>query len=171
MNSGETLIYMTDIQIRRIRTTEIKFLEDMLYEAIFMPEGQPRLPRSIIKEPSLSKYIKNWGKDNSDIALVAQIKEKLVGAIWVRIFSESDKGYGFINETIPELGMAIYSEYRNKGIGKRLIQEMELILQENDLKAVSLSVDKANYAFKFYRKEGFETVYETETSATMIKYL
>ena len=49
MNCGETLIYMTDIQIRRIRTTEIKFLEDLLFEAIFIPERQPRLPKSIIK--------------------------------------------------------------------------------------------------------------------------
>jgi hypothetical protein len=40
---------MTDIQIRRIRTTEIKFLEDLLFEAIFIPERQPRLPKSIIK--------------------------------------------------------------------------------------------------------------------------
>ena len=162
---------MTDIQIRHIRDTETEFLEDMLFEAIFIPEGQPSLPKSIIKDPSLAKYIENWGKDNSDIALVAEIDEKLIGAIWVRQFSESNKGYGFIDETIPEMGMAVYSEYRNKGIGKRLIQEMELTLQENDLNAVSLNVDKANYAFKFYQKEGFETVYETEISATMIKHI
>src|ERR1035437_8744169 len=162
---------MTDLQIRRIRATEIEFLEDMLFQTIFIQEGQPNLPKSIIKDPSLAKYIENWGKDNLDIALIAEINEKLIGAIWVRTFSESNKGYGFIDETIPEMAMAVYSEYRNKGIGKRFIQEMELMRQENNLKAVSLNVDKANYAFKFYQKEGFETVYQTETSATMIKYI
>lgn len=162
---------MTDLKIRRIKATEIKFLEDMLFEAIYIPEGEPCLPRSIIKDPSLAKYIENWGKDNSDIALVAETNEKLIGAIWVRKFSETNKGYGYIDETIPEMGMAIYSEYRNKGIGKRFIEEMKLTLQEKDFKAVSLNVDKANYAFKFYQKEGFETVSETETSATMIKYI
>ncbi|MBV5282952.1 MAG: GNAT family N-acetyltransferase [Paludibacter sp.] len=162
---------MTDLKIRRIKASEIKFLEDMLYEAIYIPEGESRLPRSIIKDPSLAKYIENWGKNNSDIALVAETNEKLIGAIWVRQFSETNKGYGYIDETIPEMGMAIYSEYRNKGIGKRFIREMKLTLQENDFKAVSLSVDKANYAFKFYKREGFETISETETSATMIKYI
>lgn len=69
------------------------------------------------------------------------------------------------------MGMAVCSEYINKGIGERCIHEMKVTLKETDLIAVSLNVDKANHAFMFYQKEGFETVYENETSAIMIKYI
>jgi hypothetical protein len=57
----------------------VNFLEDMLYEAIFVPEGHNPLPRDVLKEKSLSKYIENWGKDKFDIALVVEVDNQLAG--------------------------------------------------------------------------------------------
>lgn len=40
--------------VRALRQAESGFLADMLYEAIFIPEGHDLLPKAVIKDPSLS---------------------------------------------------------------------------------------------------------------------
>jgi len=154
--------------IRDIHETEISFLEEMLYEAIFIPEGSEKLPKEIIKHPELSRYIKEFGKIG-DICLVAELQGKLIGAIWTRIYTENEKGYGFVNTETPELSMAIFEQYRHRGIGTLLLKEMIRKLIEHNYKQVSLSVDKQNYAFDFYKEHGFEIFESTKKSATMIK--
>jgi len=156
--------------IREIDQSELLFLDDMLNEAIFIPEGVDKLSRDIIKHPDLYKYIKDFGQIG-DICLVAELQGKLVGAIWTRIFSENDKGYGFVDKDTPELSMALYEEYRHKGIGKILLKEMIHKLTEQGYRQVSLSVDKQNYAYGFYKRNGFKKHESTDKSVTMIKKL
>ncbi len=144
-------------------------MADMLYEAIFIPEGHPPFPREIVKELSLSKYIEKWGKDKFDIALVVEIDNKLVGAVWGRLFTNENKGFGYIDNKTPELSMAIKNDYRNQGIGTKLIKAIIAEYNKIEVKFLSLSVDKANKALNLYKRIGFETVEETETSLTMRK--
>jgi len=141
----------------------------MLYEAIFIPEGQDSLPKEVIKEKSLSKYIENWGKDKFDIALVMEINHQLVGAIWGRLLTDENKGFGHVDDSTPELGMAVKPAYRNQGIGTQLIKEITSEYQKIGVDYLSLSVDKANSASNLYKRLGFEIVAETETSWTMRK--
>ena len=44
--------------IREIRLEEIPLLNDFLYEAIFIPEGVPAPPRSIIENEDLQVYVR-----------------------------------------------------------------------------------------------------------------
>lgn len=159
------------MQIRILKSSEISFLKEMLYEAIFVPEGMQKPPKSIIRDQSLAHYYKNWGKDIYDIALVIEINDELIGAIWGRKFVSEGKGYGFFNEETPEISMAIKNEYRSKGLGTKLIEEVIKIYKIQGIKALSLSVDKQNLAYKLYIKQGFSIFSETETSVSMIKYL
>lgn len=156
--------------IREIKQSELPFLKVMLFQAIFVPEGEPPLRKEIIEHPDLAKYIKNFGRDG-DICLVAEIDGKLVGAGWARLFSEQDKGYGFVDSQTPELSMAVLKHYRNMGIGKKLLSKLLNKMKQLNYKRVSLSVDKSNYAYKLYKKTGFETILSTNTSATMLKSL
>ena len=48
--------------IREIRPGEIPLLQDFLYEAIFLPEGVPAPPRSIIGQEDLQVYVRDFGK-------------------------------------------------------------------------------------------------------------
>ena len=48
--------------IREMRTEEISLLNDFLYEAIFIPEGVPAPPRSIIENEDLQVYVRDFGK-------------------------------------------------------------------------------------------------------------
>lgn len=153
--------------IRKIENNENGFLDEMLYEAIFVESGQPELPKSIIKEPSLAKYTADFGSKKSDLCLVALENNELIGACWGRIFDEKDKGYGFLDSKTPELSIAIKEEFRNRGIGTELIQGITEIYRGLRIKSVSLSVDKKNSALRLYNKIGFKVKIETKKSVVM----
>ncbi len=53
-----------DYQIREIRENEYPVLSDFLYEAIFIPEGMNRPPKSIIEQPELQIYVADFGKED-----------------------------------------------------------------------------------------------------------
>ncbi len=157
------------MNIRAIKRNETGFLGDMLYEAIFIPDGHEPLPRDVIKDRSLSKYIDDWGKDNYDIALVAELNNQLIGAIWGRLFTKENQGFGYVDDNTPELSMAVKPEYRNRGIGTELIKSIASEYRRIGVNYLSLSVDKANNASNLYKRLGFEIIEETETSWTMKK--
>ena len=90
-----------------------------MYEAIFIPEGIEKPPKSIIVKPELQVYIADFGKED-DWCLVAETKEKVVGAVWVRIMND----YGHIDDRTPSLAISLYEEYRNLGIGTALMETM-----------------------------------------------
>lgn len=156
-----------NIVIRPVKQAELTFLEDMLYEAIFVPEGMERPPSEIIRNPELFKYIKEFGRAG-DHCLVADINGNPVGAIWTRLFSPNEKGYGYVDEKTPELSMAVCEPFRHRGVGRIMLTSMIKHLKEHRYRQVSLSVDRQNYAYDFYLKQGFEIYESTEKSAVMI---
>ena len=152
-----------DYQIREIRENEYSILSDFLYEAIYIPEGVEKPPKSIIEQPELQVYITDFGKAD-DWCLVAEVKEKIVGAVWVRIMDD----YGHIDDKTPSLAISLYEEYRSLGLGTALMKKMLQFLRSKGYKQVSLSVQKANYAVNMYRKVGFELVKESKEEYIMI---
>lgn len=150
-------------QIRPIQPTEIPVLSDFLYEAIFIPEGVDAPPRSIIDDESLQIYIRDFGKYPDDRCLVAESEGRIVGAIWSRIMND----YGHIDDNTPSIAISLYKEYRNKGIGSQLLQQMLDLLRKDGYKSVSLSVQKANYALRMYQKAGFQILSQDAEEAIM----
>lgn len=142
--------------IREMTAQEYPLLDDFLYEAIFVPEGVDPPSKSIITSPELQVYVKGFGASKDDFALVAEVENKIIGAVWVRIMND----YGHIDDKTPSLAISLYKKYRGQGIGSSLIKEMLSLLQVHDYKCVSLSVQKANYAAKLYQKIGFRIIKE-----------
>lgn len=136
-----------DYKIREIRESEYPILSDFLYEAIFIPEGMKKPPKSITRQSELQVYIADFGKAD-DWCLVAENKEKIVGAVWVRIMND----YGHIDDETPSFAISIYDEYRNLGIGTALMRAMLQFLKDKGYNQTSLSVQKANYAVNMYKK-------------------
>ncbi|MBO7489397.1 MAG: GNAT family N-acetyltransferase [Bacteroidales bacterium] len=151
-------------QFRQIRTDEIPLLDEFLYEAIFIPDGFSAPPKSIIENEDLQMYVRDFGNQRDDRSLVAECDGKIVGAVWTRVMND----YGHIADGIPSLAMSLYKEYRNKGIGTELLERMLQLLRKEGYKQVSLSVQKANYAVRMYRKVGFKVHKETEEEYIMI---
>lgn len=156
--------------IRPFQITEIDYLQEMLYEAIFVSEGDDPPPKSIIYRPELKKYYENWGMEN-DLAFVAEKDGKRVGIVWSRIFKTGNKGYGFVDENTPEVSISVHPEYRNQGIGMRLLRSLLHEVASRGTVKVSLSTDKRNKAVNMYKREGFEIVKENDVDFIMVKYL
>ena len=152
-----------DYKIREIKESEYPVLSDFLYEAVFIPEQMEKPPKSIIEQPELQVYIADFGKSD-DWCLVAEVKETIVGAVWVRIMND----YGHIDGETPSLAISLYEEYRHLGLGTALMKEMLQFLKNKGYKQTSLSVQKANYAVNIYRKVGFEVVKENEEEYIMV---
>lgn len=154
---------MNDYIIRKIRPDEYSILDDFLYEAIFIPEGVQPPPKSIIEKPELQVYVEDFGKKD-DYCLVAEVDSKIIGAVWVRMMDD----YGHIDNNTPSLAISLYKEFRGQGIGTVLLDSILLLLKSENYKKVSLSVQKANYAYIMYLKSGFEVVNENKEEYIMV---
>jgi ribosomal protein S18 acetylase RimI-like enzyme len=139
-------------------------LNDFLYEAIFIPEGVAAPPRSIIEQEDLQVYVRDFGRWPDDHCLVAECNGKIAGAVWVRVM----KDYGHIDDRTPSLAISLYKEYRNWGIGTQLLLRMLELLRKKGYAQVSLSVQKANYALRMYKKAGFEQVADRGEEVLMV---
>lgn len=150
--------------IRKIRENEHYLLDDFIYEAIFIPEGVTPPPKSIIEQPDLQVYTKDFGKEKYDICFVAEADNRVVGAVWVRDM----KDYGHIADGVPSFAISLYKEYRNLGIGTKLMVTMLDELRKIGCDKASLAVQKANYAVKMYKKVGFEIIDENDEEYIMV---
>jgi ribosomal protein S18 acetylase RimI-like enzyme len=88
----------------------------------------------------------------------------------MRLFTQQNPGWGFVDEHTPELSMAVLPQYRNLGIGTALLQHI-IDATRTDYDALSLSVDPRNPAVHLYTRYGFVPCGESGTSITMIRRL
>lgn len=154
---------------RPITEGDQAFLTEMLYLAFFVPEGAAPFPRSILDRPDILKYHIGYGKPG-DYGFLAYEGREALGAIWCRLHSQDDPGYGFVRPDIPELNIALLPQARGKGIGQQLMQYLEEELRAKGLPGISLSVDYRNTtAHYIYQKLGYEKVKEEGTAITMLK--
>lgn len=152
-----------DYKIRKLKHSEIKLLDIFLYEAIFIAEGVQAPSKDIIKHPDLQIYVSDFGKKN-DICYVVEVDMKIVGAVWTRIIND----YGHVDDETPSLSISVLKDYRNLGLGTKLMEQILLTLKEQGYKQVSLSVQKINYAVRMYKKVGFEVVIENKDDYIMV---
>lgn len=153
--------------IREIKESEYSLLEEFLYEAIFIPEGVEPPEKSIINLPELQVYVENFGKEKDDICFLADINEKVIGAVWVRVMND----YGHIEDGVPSFAISLYKEYRGCGIGTALMKRMLYELKQRGYEKASLSVQKANYAVQMYLNVGFDIIAENEEEYIMLCWL
>ena len=95
-----TIVGVT-VQVHTATSADEPFLWDMLYLALYVPPGEPPLPRSVLSQPALARYVHNWGASPGDQGLIAIVDGVPVGAAWLRLFPSSDPGYGIVSESIP----------------------------------------------------------------------
>lgn len=150
--------------IRPIRENEVMLLTEFLYEAIFQRDPGNLVPRTIIQDPPVWIYIDGFGSKPDDYCLVAEVKGKIVGAVWVRCM----KAFGYIDDAVPEFAVSVYPQYREKGIGTGLMRKMLAYLKSKGYDRTSLAVQKENYAVKMYQQLGFEISDENEEEYIMV---
>ena len=122
-------------------------LEDFLYHAIFVPEGEELPPYEIIFQPEIYVYVKDFGNE-SDSGVVAEINGQVIGAAWARIIP----AYGNIDDKTPELAISVLPSFRSQGIGTALMESLFKLLQLKNYSRTSLSVQQDNPAVGFYKR-------------------
>ncbi len=101
-------------------------------------------------------------------------KERFKTDFEERKILEIDKkpiGFYQIKQNSNELeikGLFLIDEYRNKGIGKYLMEEFEKI---NGIKSLVLKVWDNNKAVEFYKKLGYKTIEEKDHKFLMKKII
>ena len=157
--------------IREATPSDEPFLWEMLYHSLYVPDGFPPFDRTIVGRPEIAMYVEGWGRPG-DLGLIAvdSRSDEAVGAVWMRIFTTSEKGYGYVGDHIPELGIAVLPGHRGSGIGSALLDRL-VEMASSRYEAVSLSVSNDNPALRLYERVGFERVGTSGNSVTMVKRL
>jgi len=157
-------------KIRPATLSDEPFLWEMLYQSLHV-EGQEAYPRDVLKRPEIARYVRDWGRDG-DLGFIAvdARSDEPIGAVWSRLSSEDDKGFAYLDEKTPELGIALLPEYRGQGIGTALLQKL-LEAAHNLYPAIALSVSPNNPAIRLYERLGFETVDVRNTHPVMRREL
>ena len=159
------------MNIRPATADDVDFLKEMMYEAARWNPDWPREPiEEVLADPALLRYHEAWGREG-DGGVVAEVEGEPVGAAWYRLFTEDEPGYGFVDEKIPELSIAVVPLHRRKGIGEALLRACMVQAREEGFQALSLSVAAHNRSRMMYQRAGFEKVNETGDSWTMVANL
>jgi ribosomal protein S18 acetylase RimI-like enzyme len=140
-----------DYQIRPLTAED----EAIVWEMLTYAAQQPSIA-STRELPILARYAANWGR-TGDLGYVATSNDLPIGAAWLRLWLGEDKGFGYVSDDIPELGLAVSPDYRSGGIGTQLLTQILDMAREKFL-AVSLSVRSDNPVIRLYTRSGFVKV-------------
>jgi ribosomal protein S18 acetylase RimI-like enzyme len=158
----------TAIQLRELAPADERLLWEAVYHAIYVPEGESPPPRSIVDDPAVARYVASWGRPG-DLGFAAELPSasKPLGACWVRLWSNDQRGYGFVDQATPELSLAVWPGHRGLGTGTRLLKAT-LGRVRQEYSAVSLSVTATNPAVRLYERSGFRQVAEQGSAIIML---
>lgn len=141
-----------------VRTLTVKD-ESIVWEMLRYASHEATI-ESVQKQPCLACYALNWGRIG-DVGYVAEKDQVALGAAWLRLWLEEEKGFGYVSDIIPELAIAVLPDYRGQGIGTLLLMRI-LEMAKDNFPAVSLSVRADNDVLRLYERAGFIKVSGSE---------
>jgi GNAT superfamily N-acetyltransferase len=147
--------------LRPVDVHDVRFLRDMLRHAYHW-----RLAEDT--ERPVYRYVANWGR-RGDAGVMALDGPHAYGAAWYRLFTAAEPGFGFVDETTPELTIAVVPSRRGKGHGAELLEALLERARADGHEAISLSAAREQSAF--YETFGFEIVEEKPQAVTMLARL
>jgi GNAT superfamily N-acetyltransferase len=154
--------------IRAAIADDAPFLADMLVESVNWSPARGWTRERILADADLARYICGWPRP-TDLGVIAMDPHaRAIGAAWLRYFDSDDHGYGFVGADVPELSIAVMSAWRGRGVGRALLREIHGHARRKGAAKVSLSVERANPAFRLYLSEGYRTVQSGKDSDTML---
>ena len=132
----------------------------MLHHAYYWRESD-----ADASEP-VSRYVANFGR-RGDAALIAIEDHRRVGAAWYRLFTHDEPGFAFLDESTPEVSIAVVPNMRGRGTGSQLLSALMERARQEGYPALSLSVERDNPSIKLYERHGFRPVREEGDTVVM----
>ena len=125
----------------------------------------------MLSDPRTARYIAGWPR-GTDLGVIAETGSAPVGAAWVRFFPAGAPAYGFVRPDVPELTIGVAAAWRGRGVGRDLLRAIAAAAAAAGIRAISLSVERKNFARGLYLSEGFTVVDGTgPQSDTMLKLI
>jgi GNAT superfamily N-acetyltransferase len=160
---------MNAFRIRPAVGNDARLLADMLVEAANWDPVRARPRVTVLEDPKVSRYVAGWRRPGDFGCVAEDARGVPVGACWARLFAANDPGYGFVAPGVPELTLGVNAQWRARGVGRALLQEIGRTAAEVGVARLSLSVERANFAQRLYVSEGYVTVASGESSDTMVR--
>jgi aminoglycoside 6'-N-acetyltransferase I len=132
----------------------------------------PEMGNLIKKEFAKSPYKEKWSKTslnktlkdffNSGYAILATDSKNIIGLIILKEQEYCDGKWMVIEELVVD------GKFQGRGIGRKLIEEIENISKKGKFSQIYLSTHKGSKAFQFYKRLGYK---ESKKTVFMRKIL
>lgn len=140
------------INFRKATSSDIAFLSEILVDAASASKVDISVG-DLSAHPDTYQYVEGFPR-GTDIGIIAE-KEgaHLLGAAWIRLLPTDAHA---INEPLPELTMGVVPEYRQRGIGKRLMEELYKAASAMGISKIALGVHQNNLpAIGLYKQQNW----------------
>ncbi len=156
------------LQLRKAQPADQPLLRALLFEAAFWRPNavRPELDEALAN-PDLGRYVEDFGRPG-DFGIIAEDSAQPRGAAWWRHFAPNSPGYGFVDETTPEISIAVQPDHRHRGIGTAMLDALNNEARGQGIDRLSLSVERDNPAVALYTRLGYQTIRSDQTTLTMV---
>jgi GNAT superfamily N-acetyltransferase len=144
------------VRIRAGIAEDRPFLEVMLREATFSSDPSISVA-DVMARPDLAITIPDFSR-RGDLARIAEEDRTPLGAAWCRCFTRAEHSWGFLDETTPEVGVAVDAAYRGKGIGGALLNSLIEAARADGWASLSLCTHQGGAEERLYARIGFVKV-------------
>jgi ribosomal protein S18 acetylase RimI-like enzyme len=156
------------VRIRGAGPEDAGFLLEVLaHAADWHPGLAVRSRPEVLADDAVARYARGWPKPE-DAGVVAELNGRRAGAAWWRYLRGADAGYGFVSDDVPEITLGVLPAYRGQGLGRLLMQRLVEVAAERGVEAISLSVERENFASGLYAALGFREVGGSAEAPTML---
>ena len=140
----------------------------MLVAAINWDPTRPSLSvEEVLEHDTNRQYVESWQRPGDFGVIATDDDGAAVGAAWCRLFTSTERGYGYVGDHIPEISIGVVEDRRGQGVGTLLLAELEGAARARGVCALSLSVESANPARRLYERRGYRRVNVSGDSETM----
>lgn len=146
------------IVIRRGDSRDVPFLRSLLAHAFSQQVDE--------SDVAIGRYTEGWGRAG-DTALIAMDGGHSVGAGWYRVFHSSSRGFGFVDESTPEVTVAVVPSRQGEGIGQQLLAALVARAKDDGYTRISATVESAFPEQASLLDQGFEVVGQRGTLLTL----
>ena len=159
------------LRIRPLGVQDQAMLWEWLHVSLWNPPPAPLRPREVLLDPNVRIYAENWGRPG-DLGVVGELEGEVapIGACWMRVMPP-DVGLAYVDSETPQLGIALFSRFRQRGHGRRLMQAALEAARAIGRRQVALTVHPENPAIALYESCGFEKVGLRNTYHLMVARL
>ena len=160
--------------LRKSQSSDMSFMREMLYQGVYwraIADQNPPPFEQALADPQVNKALAAWGESAGDQGVVAMHNNTPIGAAWYRFWTDENNIRGYIEESIPALIIAVHSDYRDRGIGKQMLEWLVGHATTEGIEKISLMVAKDNQAINLYRKCGFTEYADRGASVLMLRHI